>query len=150
MRAPSYLCYPVHPFSQVHLTQFQLVQMICARRELQYSWFLQCCLPGATHVFVMFSGHYIAWMWQCRTSSNIMQTAKFLLCSGQFRMPIINLNLGYKLLAFCFLEHWHRIAFFNRAHKTPCSLRVLTCWRLEAFVYKKGRNHLSLWNSWSI
>ena len=60
---------------------------------------------------------------------SIYLIAKHLLCDDPSRMPIINLNLGYKLLAFCFLKLCHKIAFLNRAQKTPCSLCLLAFWR---------------------
>lgn len=63
-------------------------------------------------------------MWQWRTASDMMKTAKH-----PSRMVTIHLNLGCKLLAFCFLKLCHRIAFLNGAHKTPCSLCLLACWR---------------------
>lgn len=119
-RASSCLCYPVLPFPLVCLSFNLLKQSV-----QQYSCFFQCCLPGATCLFTTVSGNGIPWTWQWRTASNMMQTAKHLLCHDPSRMPIINLDLGNKLLAFCFLKCCHRTAFLNRAHETACRLCLL-------------------------
>lgn len=165
-------------FQLIYLQWFELRTLTCIEHpavcvtQLPFSFGMSCLAPACSRalcskgtaaqllfsvlltwwhtMYVTFSGNWIPCVWQWRTASNVMQRAEDLLGDDALRMPVIHLDIGYKLLSLWFLKPCHRTALLNGAPETPCRLCLLPCWTVEARVWREGRNQLDPWNLWSV